>query len=53
MISWLKRRLESKWTRRTTWTPLLLNQRQLQRVLGKERMRDRESNCFGLIIFCA
>ncbi len=32
-------------------TPLLLNQRQLQRVLSKERMRaDRESNCFGLII---
>lgn len=51
MISWLKRRLEPKWTRRTTWTPLLLNQRELQRVLGKERMRaDRESTCFGLII---
>ena len=51
MISWLKRRAESKWTRRTNWTPLLLNQRELQRVLSKERMRaDRESNCFGLII---
>jgi lipopolysaccharide/colanic/teichoic acid biosynthesis glycosyltransferase len=51
MISWLTRRAESKWTRRTTWTPLLLNQRQLQRVLSKERMRaDRQSSCFGLII---
>lgn len=51
MISWLKRRVESKWTRRTTWTPLLLNQRQLQRLLSKERMRaDRDSSCFGLII---
>lgn len=51
MISWLLRRADAKWTRRTTWTPLLLNQRQLQRVLSKERMRaDRESNCFGLII---
>ncbi len=51
MMSWLKRRVEQRWTRRTTWTPLLLNQRQLQRVLGKERLRaDRDSNCFGLII---
>ena len=51
MISWLKRRVEPKWTRRTTWTPLLLNQRQLQRLLSKERMRaDRDSSCFGLII---
>jgi lipopolysaccharide/colanic/teichoic acid biosynthesis glycosyltransferase len=51
MISWLRRRAEAKWTRRTAWTPLLLTQRQLQRVLAKERMRaDREGNVFGLII---
>ncbi len=51
MISWLKRRVDRKWTRRTHWTPLLLNQRELQRVLSKERMRaDRQSSCFGLII---
>lgn len=51
MISWLRRRVEAKWTRRTAWTPLLLTQRQLQRVLAKERMRaDREGSVFGLII---
>lgn len=51
MMSWLRRRAEAKWTRRTAWTPLLLTQRQLQRVLAKERMRaDREGNVFGLII---
>lgn len=51
MINWFKRRAERRWTRRTAWTPILLNQRQLQRVLSKERMRaDRQSNCFGLII---
>ena len=48
---WLRRKTESRWTRRTTWTPLLLNQRQLQRVLAKERTRtDRNASVFGLII---
>lgn len=51
MINWLRRKTEKRWTRRTTWTPLLLNQRQLQRVLAKERIRaDREESVFGLII---
>ena len=51
MISWLRSKSEKKWTRRTTWTPLLLSQRQLQRVLAKERTRaDREESVFGLII---
>ncbi len=51
MMNWLRNRAEYRWNRRTTWTPLLLNQRELQRVLAKERMRaDRESNVFGLII---
>lgn len=51
MMSWLSRKCEAKWSRRTTWTPLLLSQRQLQRVLAKERLRaDREQSVFGLII---
>ncbi|MGN6133346.1 MAG: sugar transferase [Aureliella sp.] len=51
MISWLRRKTEKKWTRRTTWTPLLLSQRELQRVLAKERTRaDRHESVFGLII---
>ena len=51
MIDWLRRRSELRWTRRTTWTPLLLRQRQLQRVLAKERSRaDRDGSEFGLII---
>lgn len=51
MINWLKRKMARKWTRRTAWTPLLLSQRQLQRVLAKERMRaDRDQSVFGLII---
>ncbi len=51
MIHWFKSKRIPRWTRRTTWTPLLLSQRQLQRVLTKERMRaDREETYFGLII---
>lgn len=51
MIGWLKKKIGSKWTRRTAWTPLLLSQRQLQRVLAKERMRaDRDQSVFSLII---
>lgn len=51
MMIWFSRKGEAKWSRRTTWTPLLLSQRQLQRVLAKERLRaDREDGVFGLII---
>ncbi|MGN6545307.1 MAG: sugar transferase [Aureliella sp.] len=51
MMIWFSRKGEAKWSRRATWTPLLLSQRQLQRVLAKERLRaDREQGVFGLII---
>jgi lipopolysaccharide/colanic/teichoic acid biosynthesis glycosyltransferase len=51
MLNWLRRRSQPRWTRRTTWTPLLLSQRQLQRVLAKERQRaDRERAVFGMVI---
>lgn len=51
MFNWLKTPKSKLWSRRTRWTPLLLNQRQFQRVLSKERVRaDRTDEAFGFII---
>ncbi len=51
MLNWLKHRKSQRWTKITRWTPLLLSQRQFQRVLEKERIRaDRTENEFGFVI---
>ncbi len=51
MPAWLPNPFRNRWTRVTRWTPLLLNQRELQRALSKERSRvDRNGGQFGLII---
>lgn len=44
-------RRKQRWSRRSRWTATLLNQREFQRALSKERSRvDRNGNCFGFII---
>jgi lipopolysaccharide/colanic/teichoic acid biosynthesis glycosyltransferase len=51
MIKWFKKRVSSNWNRRTRWSPLLQNQRELQRSISKERSRvDRNGGLFGFII---
>ena len=51
MFAWIGKRVNAPWNRKTRWTPLLLNQREFQRALAKERSRvERDGNCFGFII---